>query len=392
MSREFEYMGHLLLTGATGLLGRYLMKDLLLRGHDLAVLVRPSRRTSPYQRVEAAMRVWEAELQRPLPRPRILSGDINSPDLGLTGPELRWAAENVDGVIHNAASLSFVSTGRDSEPWRSNVGGTRNVLEFCEQAEVRQFFHVSTAYVAGKRQGRVYEHELNVGQEFSNPYEESKVEAEEMVRACRHLDSLTVFRPAIIVGDSQTGMTFTYHNFYVMLQLGLTLSQSMGEQDFTGKIASQNFHINVDGHERKNLVPVDWVSEAMATIVSDESLHGNTYHLSPRVPITVRLIRDVMEEVVGLYGLTFSGAGGTMGGTEIQELFLKHMEVYHSYWKDDPEFDSSNTIAALPHLPCPLVDREMLIRLSRAAIERSFNWRDPKVQDLEPALVGAAAS
>jgi len=373
-------MGRLLLTGATGLLGRYLMKDLLSRGVDLAVLVRPSRRSNPHQRVEAAMRVWEQELQQSLPRPAVLCGDIISPDLGLSGPEIRWAAENCDGMIHNAASLSFVSTGRDSEPWRSNVGGVQNVLEFCKQAGIRTFHHVSTAYVAGKRHGRVREDELNVGQEFANPYEESKVEAEELVRNSKFLNSLTIFRPAIIVGDSRTGMTFTYHNFYAMLQLGLTLAQSMGVPDFTGKVVSNTFKINVDGHERKNLVPVDWVSEAMSTIIANPSLHGKTYHLSPRVPITVRLIRDIMEEVVGLYGLSFSGAAGTMGGDEIQQLFLKHMEVYQSYWKDDPEFDASNTLAALPHLPCPLVDREMLVRLSRVAIERGFNWRDPKVE------------
>ncbi|WP_437227050.1 SDR family oxidoreductase [Planctomicrobium sp. SH661] len=389
--KGIELMGRLLLTGATGLLGRYLMKDLLSKGVELAVLVRPSRRSDAHQRIEAAMRVWEKELEREMPRPTVLCGDIVSPDLGLSGPEIRWAAENCDGMIHNAASLSFVSTGRDSEPWRSNVGGVQNVLEFCEQAGIEQFHHVSTAYVAGKRQGLVYEDELNVGQEFANPYEESKVEAEELVRNAQFLKSLTVFRPAIIVGDSRTGMTFTYHNFYAMLQLGLTLAQSMGNQDFTGKIVSNTFKINVDGHERKNLVPVDWVSEAMSTIIADSSLHGKTYHLSPRVPITVRLIRDVMEEVVGLYGLSFSGASGTMGSDEIQQLFLKHMEVYHSYWKDDPEFDASNTIAALPHLPCPLVDRDMLVRLSKAAIERGFNWRDPKVESTAPRPVLAAS-
>lgn len=374
-------MGHILLTGATGLLGRYLMKDLLLRGHDLAVLVRPSRRNDPHSRIEAAIRVWEEQLDRELPRPVVLSGDIVSPDLGLNGREINWAAEHCDTMIHNAASLSFVSTGRHSEPWRSNVGGTTTVLEFCEQASIRHFHHVSTAYVAGKRQGQVLEDELDVGQEFANPYEASKVESEKLVRSARFLDSLTVFRPAIIVGDSRTGMTFTYHNFYVMLQLCYTLAMSMGQRNLTGKVVTDEVKINVDGHERKHLVPVDWVSEVMATIIHDPALHGKTYHLTPRVPVTARLMRDVMEEVVGMYGLGFSGSQGTMGfGHEAEQLFFKHMEVYHSYWKDDPEFDSRNTQAAVPHLPCPHVDREMLVRLSGIAIERGFNWRDPKVE------------
>ncbi len=376
-------MPHILLTGATGLLGRYLMRDLLSRGVRLAVLVRPSRRNDPHVRIEAAMRVWEDRLQRSLPRPKVLCGDINSPDLGLTGPELRWAAENCDSVLHNAASLSFVSTGRHSEPWRSNVGGTQNLLEFCEQAGIENFNHVSTAYVAGKRTGRVYETELDVGQDFANPYEASKVEAEKMVRGASFFKNLTVFRPAIIVGDSKSGLTFTYHNFYAMLQLSSTLSQSMAEMDFTGKFRSGKFQINVDGNERKNLVPVDWVSEAMSRILTTPSLHGQTYHLTPRVPITVRLMRDILEEVVGMYGVNFSGSNSSMGGAEgeeVEQLFYKHMEVYHSYWKDDPEFDSSNTINALPDLPCPLIDRKMLTHLSHVAMQQGFNWRDPKVE------------
>jgi thioester reductase-like protein len=357
------------------------MKDLITRGVPLAVLVRPSRRLDPHSRIEAAIQVWEAELGRKLPRPKVLCGDIISPDLGLNGMEQRWAAEHCEGLIHNAASLSFVSTGRHAEPWRSNVGGTQCVLEFCQQAGIETFFHVSTAYVAGKRFGKVYENELHVGQDFANPYEESKVEAEEMVRASKFIKSLTVFRPAIIVGDSRNGMTFTYHNFYAMLQLSYTLVMSMGRQDVSGKVIANNVQINVDGHERKNLVPVDWVSEVMATIIMRPELHGKTYHLTPRVPVTVRLIRDVTEEVCAMYGLGFSGTDGVMGlGDEAEQLFFKHMEVYHSYWKDDPEFDASNTLAAVPQLPCPHVDRTMLSRLAKSAIERNFNWRDPKVE------------
>ncbi|WP_437191176.1 SDR family oxidoreductase [Planctomicrobium sp. SH527] len=374
-------MGHVLLTGATGLLGRYLMKDLLTRDVPLAVLVRPSRRNDPYMRIEAAMRVWEKLLQRPLPRPKVLCGDIVSPDLGLTGPELRWAAENCESVIHNAASLSFVSTGRNSEPWRSNVGGTRNILDFCQQAGIENFFHVSTAYVAGMRKGRVYETELNVGQDFANPYEASKVEAEEMVRGSEFLKSVTVFRPAIILGDSESGLTFTFHNFYAVLQLSVTLSQSMATRDFTGKLRGGDFKINVDGIERKNFVPVDWVSEAMSRIVVNPELHKQTYHLTPRVPVTVRLMRDILEEVCGMYGVKFTGSGSAMSSDqEIEQLFYKHMEVYHSYWKDDPEFDSTNTMTALPDLLCPLVDRKLLMHMANAAIRQGFNWRDPKIE------------
>ncbi len=382
-------MGYVLVTGGTGLLGRYLLRDLMERDVPLAVLVRPSRRHNPYVRVEALMRTWDQFLGRTLPRPVVLSGDISSPDLGLSPHEIKWAAEHCDTMLHNAASLSFVSTGRDSEPWRSNVGGTVNVLEFCRQAGIRKFHHVSTAYVAGKRPGRCLESELNVGQEFVNPYEESKVEAEELVRGCPDLDSVTCFRPGIIIGDSTNGMTFTYHNFYAIVQIAYTLKQQMGKQDRSGKMNASYFRLNAIGTEHKYLVPVDWVSEAMASIIVQENLHDTTYHLTPRLPISIRLMTEVIEEVLDAYGVQLSNIEPDIATlSEDERLFLHHSQVYQSYLRNDPLFDSTNIQRALPHLLCPHVDRTMLTKMAVAAIESRFSWKDPKV---EAAMLGVAS-
>lgn len=381
-------MGHLLLTGATGLLGRYLMRDLLEAGTPLAVLVRPSRRKSPELRVEAAMRYWDELLGRKLPRPVVLAGDISEPDFGLRPAQIKWAAENCDGMLHNAASLSFVTTGRDAEPFRSNVGGTANALEFCRQAGIRRFFHVSTAYVAGKRHGKAYEHELDVGQEYGNCYEESKVEAEKLSRACKDLDSLTVFRPGIIVGDSVTGMTTTYHNFYAALNLAKSLADNRTDKDETGLGNATEVDFNVTGNERKHIVTVDWVSAVMAHIVRSPEHHGKTYHLTPRVPITVRLMRDVMEKEIGFYGVDFYGAVNRKKElSENENIFFQQMEVYNSYWRDDPSYDITNTLAAAPHLPCPLIDRQLLSHLARVAIDSKFGWKDPVVETVPTAGV-----
>jgi thioester reductase-like protein len=373
-------MGYTLLTGATGLLGRYLMRDLMDDGAKLAVLVRPSRKKNPRVRIEAAMRSWEEQLGRSLPRPVVLDGDINQPDFGLPADQIKWAAENCDALLHNAASLAFVTTGRDAEPYRSNVDGVKNVIEFCRQASIEKFFQVSTAYIAGKRSGRCFETELNVGQEFSNCYEESKLEAEELVRAAG-FDSLTVFRPGIIVGDSQTGMTTTFHNFYASLQLAHTLVAQMGQFDETGFSNAKIVKFNLDGSERKNLVPVDWVSAVMSWIIMRPELHGQTYHLTPRVPITVRLMRDVIEAAVGIYGVEFYGSGNRRSEDrhEAEDLFFEHMQVYSSYWRDDPEYDSTNTQKAAPHLPCPHIDRALLLSMAKAAINQRFQWKDPVV-------------
>src|SRR5690242_6244788 len=103
-------MSYHLLTGATGLLGNYLLRDLLLKNILVAVLVRPTRKQTARQRIERGLCAWDAELGISLPRPVVLEGDIAQPDLGLDAVSLRWAQEYCSAIINNAASLTFHST------------------------------------------------------------------------------------------------------------------------------------------------------------------------------------------------------------------------------------------------------------------------------------------
>lgn len=375
-------MGYFLLTGATGLLGNYLLRDLLRADVPVAVLVRPSRRQTARQRVESLLCHWDDQLGVSLPRPVMLEGDITQPDLGLDANSIRWVAEFCDAVIHNAASLQFHATSSESEPWRSNLEGTRNVLDLCRGTDIRRFHHVSTAYVCGLRHGVVYESELDVGQELSNDYELSKVQAEKLVRAADFLETPTVYRPAIIIGDSQTGYTTTFHGFYAALQLAYTIVRPV-EPNESGKVGDRAVRLALDGHETKNLVPVDWVSAVMTHILRHPEHHGKTYHLTPTHPITARLFRDILEQAAGFYGAVFQQAGTPLDNlTEPERFFYDHIRVYNSYWRDDPMFDRANTLAAAPHLPCPRVDRDLLMKLSRAVIEANFST--PRAKAVEP--------
>jgi thioester reductase-like protein len=377
-------MPYYLLTGATGLLGNYLLRDLLRADQSVAVLVRPSRRQSARQRIELLMAKWDEEEGVPLPRPVVLEGDITQEDLGLDANDLRWAAEHCTAVINNAASLTFHATSEEGEPYRSNVNGTRNVLEFARAAGIREFHHVSTAYVAGLRSGRCLETELDVGQAFGNDYEKTKVASEQMVRDADFIENLTVYRPAIIIGDSRTGYTTTYHGFYAALQLAHTLCQTLHRDSDTGLIAGQSVRLSLNGDETKHLVPVDWVSAAMTHIITSPQWHGKTYHLTPKHPVTTRLIRDTLEQSIGFYGAKICGSDfKPTDPTEVEQLFQEHIRVYDSYWRMDPEFDRTNIEQATAHLPCPPVDRTMLTRLSKIAIEQGFPTPSKKPLELD---------
>lgn len=371
--------GRLLLTGSTGLLGRYLLKDLLLAGIPVAVLVRPARRLSGADRIEGIIQTWEQKLEKRLPRPYVLEGNLSEDQIGLDSDSVAWVADNCQAVLHNAASLSFISGPRTSEPWKTNLTGTGNLLNLCEKAGIKEFHHVSTAYICGTRQGLVYENEVDEGQQLTNDYEQSKFEAEQLVRSADFLNSTTVYRPSIIVGDSETGFSTTFHGFYVALQLAHTLRQ--GWDDLYGDDDDACFRVNLDGTELKNLVPVNWVSAVISEIVNNSNYHNQTYHLTSDSPVSTATIHSVLDACCDNRGVTRLIGAKTVieNPNDVEKLFYENMQVYGSYWKNDPVFDCSNTMAAAPHLPCPVMDEDRLMMLGKAAIAQEFRWRDKPV-------------
>src|SRR5262249_16995136 len=154
------------------------------------------------------------QLGEPLPRPVCLEGDVTEPGLGLSDAAERWVAGHCDRLVHSAASLAFFGAEKAREPWLSNYSGTINVARFCRRSGIGEFHDISTAYVCGTRQGLIYEADLDLGQSFRNDYEQCKCAAESWLRQESGLESLTVYRPAVITGDSRTGYTTTYQGVY----------------------------------------------------------------------------------------------------------------------------------------------------------------------------------
>lgn len=368
---------HVLVTGVTGLLGRYILKDLLLAGIPVACLVRGTRRQSAHERMARVMAFWETRLKRKLPAPHVVEGDICAELAGVD--DVHWVAGRCRSVINSAASLSFVSEGPEGEPWRSNVGGTSNVLELCRAADITDFHHVSTAYVCGLRRGVIRENETDEGQAFGNDYERSKVEAEKLVRAADFLTNPTIYRPSIIVGDSQTGFTCSFHGFYAMLRLAVTLAGAFTPEQFRQYQSGElKVRITLDGTESKNLVAVDWVSDVICHIFNRPEHHGKTYHVTSPNHVSAGLLQSVMHEMMGVATTEFCGSKVTLeNATEVESLFYDHLRVYESYWRDDPTFDATNTHNAAPDLTCPNLDHDLLVQLSQAAVETGFRWKDP---------------
>src|SRR5258708_333892 len=114
----------ILLTGATGLLGRYLLRDLLVAGREVAVLVRDSRQASAQERIEEIIAFGSQSSGVQLPRPVVLQGDVSIPGFGLNSADRAWVARSCYAALHAAACTGFRTT--DGEPWKTNVAGTRH--------------------------------------------------------------------------------------------------------------------------------------------------------------------------------------------------------------------------------------------------------------------------
>jgi thioester reductase-like protein len=365
-----------LLTGATGLLGRYLLRDLLLAGQRVVVIVRPNKKHSAASRIESLLQMWERQLGQALPRPVCFEGDLSQEFLGLGEKQRQWLAEHCTHVLHSAAALKFEEEA-DGEPWRTNVTGTKHVLELCHDASIQHMHYVSTAYVCGDREERICEHEFDLGQGFRNAYEASKLQAETLVREADCFKSLTVYRPAVIAGDSQTGYTNTYHGLFMYLQLMCVLARNT--EPGPDGVRHTELELHITGDEPRNVIPVDWTSAVICHLFTTPKSHGRTFHLAPSKRMTARDMIEAGYSYFNSTGVKFVGPSaelerpsGSMGASAYE-----NSGMYRAYEASDPEFDTKNLQEFAGHLPCPDMDEAMLHKFLQYGEEDRWGKRRP---------------
>lgn len=278
-------MPQLLMTGFPGFLGSALLPRLLARRGDTEAVCL----VQPQHAVLARSRVKELEVTDPSTtgRVRLAVGDITAPDLGLS-PDDRAGLDDVTEVWHLAAVYDLAVAPDVAR--RVNVDGTRNVLTFARrQPGLRRLQYVSTCYVSGRYAGRFTEDSLEEGQSFRNHYEQTKHEAELLVRTAME-DGLpaTVYRPGIVVGDSETGATQKYDGPYFLAtflarQAAIAFVPSLGDAD----------------QVRVCLVPRDFVVSAMDELSVLDASRGRTYALVDPDPPTVSEVVTTFSRHLG---------------------------------------------------------------------------------------------
>jgi thioester reductase-like protein len=262
-----------LVTGATGFIGRFLVRRLLEdRTGDIHVLVREGSE-------EKAKRLGRSKRLKPV------RGDLGEPGLGID-PE--WIAQHKGQIVHMFHLAAIYDMTADEERNEQlNNGGTRHAVEVANALEVGHLHHTSSVAAAGLYRGTFTEDMFDEGQDLDHPYHRTKFESERIARE-ESTVPWRVYRPAMVLGHSQTGEMDKVDGPYYLFK---TIKLSARLPQLVPLLGPRLGYTNV--------VPVDFVADAMAHIAHEPGLDGRAFHLvSPEPQRTLDII-NVFARIAG---------------------------------------------------------------------------------------------
>jgi nucleoside-diphosphate-sugar epimerase len=356
------------MTGSTGFLGVYLLRNLLESGHRIVALVRPplpgsrQRLFELLQEIDCDAASFENDNQLLL-----VEGSLPN-----NLPTESWGP--TDAILNCAASLKLYSNG-NGDPFATNVSGTRSIIEWAQTHAVPKIFAVSTAYTCGWKRGRIKEAFHLEEPEFQTDYEKSKWTAEHMLKSWAEQTGgqLTVFRPSFLVGDSQTGYTTQFGGFYQFARLVCLLKEQFRDPN-NGKLTHVPLRIPGRAEDSQNLVPVDFVARMAVDVIDRPEHHGRIYHLTNPNPPTNDLIRRCYEAYFGLTGGYFVDQDLIERCTPAESLLWDQFNVLTPRMSHSPDFEMDNTLKIMEKTgeSFPHLDHACFARLFEYAV--THNW------------------
>ena len=251
-------------TGATGFIGRFLVSNLLKRKGQVHVLVRKGSAKKLAQIGETMG--WD--MKRIVP----VTGDLSKPKLGLSAAQITALKGKVQHFFHLAAIYDLTADA-DSQKL-ANIGGTKNALELAAVIKAGCFHHTSSIAAAGLYPGVFREDMFDEAEGLKDPYLKTKHESEGLVRK-QSAVPYRIYRPSMVVGHSKTGeidkIDGPYYLFTLIKKIRQTLPQWMPT-------------LGIEGG-RINVVPVDFVADAMDHIAHKKGLDGHCFHLVDPEPM-----------------------------------------------------------------------------------------------------------
>ncbi|PWV68891.1 thioester reductase-like protein [Nocardia neocaledoniensis] len=330
-----------IVTGGTGFLGRRVVRGLLAADPTALVHV--------LVRAESLAKFTALTAQHPDgDRVFALVGDLTAEGLGLGDEPPR-----ADHILHLGAVYDM--TADEDTAHAANVAGTRSVLELARKLDA-VLHHVSSVAVAGDHRGKFFEEDFDLGQNLTSPYHRTKFAAEKLVREATDV-RWRVYRPAIVVGDSRTGEMDKIDGPYYFFQAIAALAALPAE-----------LPLPLPDLGATNVVPVDYVAEAMVRLVRREGLDGRTFHLvNPKPQPFGEIYRALASAAGGPAGIgtvpgsarALSGLGHVPGAHAVRDFLFEQAGIpaeVAPHVGFTAEFVADSTRAQLPGLDVPAFD------------------------------------
>lgn len=385
----------LLVTGATGFIGSHLAGALAEAGHSVCLLIRalPTESTTADDRWK---RIADWLRLSPAARARItvFAGDLHAPDLHLSADNARFLKANTEESVHAAANTSF-SEKKRSEIFRTNIIGLRNLLSFVEGSSCRRIHAISTAYVGGNTQDPCME-VFSPPHGYFNPYEESKHQAEILLRefCSRKGVRLSIYRPSVVYGNSRTGKTFRFNALYHPVRaiaylrdlFMKDLLENSGHQakkmgislDPTGQTLHMPIHFRKGQGRGLNLVPIEYCTESILQLMNatgkDEVFHITNTQSTPLTDLVSFTGRCFKISGMVVEGVTAPRPQQNPASDALDHLFRRYMEPYQPYIEDTRVFDDSRAVQTLTPagIHCPGFSYSIFEQCMTYAIKN--NW------------------
>lgn len=296
-------------------------------------------------------------------RLKLIAGDISLDHLGLSHSSYRRLCQTVTHVWHVAGLYDLAAPAERA--FRVNTLGTQNVLDLCEASPgLVRLDQVSTCLVSGDRTGLVLESELDEGQRFHNAYEASKFRAEQEVLLRRPRVPATIHRPSMVLGDSRTGETSKRDGLYFLIDLLLRAPRWLPP-----------VHVGRSG-AALNVVPVDFVVEAMARLWTMDKAVGQTIHLVDPSPLSAREIVERLTELTGFTKPVADVPPEMFEGVLSLPLAQRALTIPKEtvvYFNHDVRYDATNQLRLLEDsdLRCPDLREVLPVLVDFARRQRS---------------------
>lgn len=379
------------ITGATGFVGSYLTFGLLNHGYRLMLLVRG---TKPKERVDSLLCTLyrrPEEYNKVKEGLEVIKGDITKKNLGVSPEDMSKLNQEVSKVFHCAASVSFNETEKD-EIEKNNVDGTKNVLEFMRRLNLHELHYMSTAYVVGRKTGIVYEGEVEEEQSFNNTYEQSKFKAEKLIKKYKdnHDMITTIYRPAIIIGNSKTGKTSSFGGFYSYVRSLYLLVQIFKkdlERDgkksklagvyYKGDLLHMPLRVSGLANKTLNLLPINYIVDVIIRIFKSETSHNKIYHITNPSPSTLEHTQRLISDSLGVSGVKIVDPLDfqTNPMNRWEEFFARTIKSFTPYFqKEEPIFLNRNTQKVLndTRIKCPCITKNLISRLISYCVDTDW--------------------